>query len=315
MPIRKHNQSLRPRCTISDSDSDDEICLNLVRYQEAELGPALHTRANYKRAVEELTALLRQAYVQHADKTIQELIFEDVLLAIRLCSRLECDRKAIIGLVEAAKQRLRQAKLRRVQQEYKQRLVTLSRKNKQSGLSEEDPDGVDTMLGELPLEVLQHMFSLLDPLTLGAVSCVSTTWHQLSEEESLWKRCLTQVAVDNATAQSKSAATYRQQFNTLASRSPKVLDLFRSNRVLKGGQLHWSAPASSTAKTSLRVFTETPLSVRMVVQHMLGMPITHMREQVGTDTDSDEEDLNNRINRLWRPSLQPLVKSYSHASM
>jgi len=40
----------------------------------------------------------------------------------------------------------------------------------------------------------------------------------LSEEESLWKRCLTQVAVDNATAQSKSAATYRQQFNTLASR-------------------------------------------------------------------------------------------------
>ncbi|KAL0048874.1 hypothetical protein WJX82_001421 [Trebouxia sp. C0006] len=275
MPIRKHNQSLRPRCTISDSDSDDEICLNLVRYQEAELGPALHTRANYKRAVEELTALLRQAYVQHADKTIQELIFEDVLLAIRLCSRLECDRKAIIGLVEAAKQRLRQAKLRRVQQEYKQRLVTLSRKNKQSGLSEEDPDGVDTMLGELPLEV----------------------------------------AVDNATAQSKSAATYRQQFNTLASRSPKVLDLFRSNRVLKGGQLHWSAPASSTAKTSLRVFTETPLSVRMVVQHMLGMPITHMREQVGTDTDSDEEDLNNRINRLWRPSLQPLVKSYSHASM
>ncbi len=87
-----------------------------------------------------------------------------------------------------------------------------------AGLSEEDPDGVDTMLGELPLEVLQHMFSLLDPLTLGAVSCVSTTWHQLSEEESLWKRCLTQVAVDNATAQSKSAATYRQQFNTLASR-------------------------------------------------------------------------------------------------
>ncbi|KAL0037272.1 hypothetical protein WJX79_009376 [Trebouxia sp. C0005] len=246
MPIRKHTQSLRPRFTVSDSDSDDEICLSLVRYQEAEFGPALHARANYKRAVEELTALLRQAYVQHADKTIQELIFEDVLLAIRLCSRLERDRKAVIGLVEAAKQRLPQARLRRVQQEYKKRLVTLSRKAKHSGLSEEDPDGVDTMLGELPLEVLQHM----------------------------------------------------HQFKTLASRSPKVLDLFRSNRVLKGGQLHWSPPASSTATASLRVFTETPLSVQMVVQHMLGMPITHMREQVGTDTDSDEEDLNNRINRI-----------------
>ena len=44
-------------------------------------------RSNFKRAVEELTALVKQAYVQHADKTIQELIFEDVLLAIRLCSR------------------------------------------------------------------------------------------------------------------------------------------------------------------------------------------------------------------------------------
>ena len=87
-----------------------------------------------------------------------------------------------------------------------------------TGVSEEDPDGDDTMLGELPLEVLQHMFSLLDPLTLGAVSCVSTTWHRLSEEESLWERCLTQVAVDSATAHSESALTYRQQFNSLASR-------------------------------------------------------------------------------------------------
>lgn len=56
-------------------------------------------RANYKRAVEELTALLRQAYVQHADKTIQELIFEDVLLAVRLCSRsLSCHRQVLISL-------------------------------------------------------------------------------------------------------------------------------------------------------------------------------------------------------------------------
>lgn len=109
MPIRKQSLSLTPKFTISDSDSDDEICLNLVRYQEAEFGKALHTRytaqrlrtscptglakalsrfrGNFTRAAEELTALIRQAYVQHADKTIQELIFEDALLAIRLCSR------------------------------------------------------------------------------------------------------------------------------------------------------------------------------------------------------------------------------------
>lgn len=52
-----------------------------------------------------------------------------------------------------------------------------------------------------------------------------------------------------------------------------------------------------------------------VIQHMLGIPATHMRDQAAADSDSDEEDLTNRINRLWRPTLQPMVKSYSHASM
>ena len=121
MPIRKQSLSLTPKFTISDSDSDDEICLNLVRYQEAEFGKALHTRytaqrlrtscltglakalsrsrGNFKRAVSELTALIRQAYVQHADKTIQELIFEDALLAIRLCSRLSFPSPASVLLL------------------------------------------------------------------------------------------------------------------------------------------------------------------------------------------------------------------------
>lgn len=52
-----------------------------------------------------------------------------------------------------------------------------------------------------------------------------------------------------------------------------------------------------------------------VTTHMLGIPAHHMRDQAAADSDSDEEDLTNRINRLWRPTLQPLVKSYSHASM
>lgn len=110
MPIRRQAQSSRSKFTLSDSDSEDEICLTLTRYQEAELGGAFHSRqvatnatwlnstsceysqlcrANFKRATEELTALVKQAYVQHADKTVQELIFEDVLSAIRQCSRSE----------------------------------------------------------------------------------------------------------------------------------------------------------------------------------------------------------------------------------
>lgn len=48
---------------------------------------------------------------------------------------------------------------------------------------------------------------------------------------------------------------------------------------------------------------------------MLGIPATHMRDPAAVESDSDEEELTNRINRLWRPTVQPLVKSYSHASM
>lgn len=307
-------QSLRPKFTSAyERDSDDEICLTLARYQEAELGQALNSRANFKRAVEELTALVRQAYVQHADKVLQELIFEDALLAIRLCSRLEQDRRAVIALFEAVKQRLPQARVRRAQQEYKKRFVSLSRKDRQSGAAEEDEEGDDTVLGELPLEVLRHMFSLLDPLTLGTASCVCTTWHDLSQDEGLWKRCLAQVALDSGSSHGRSA-TWRQRFNAVVARSPKVLELFRSNRALKGGRLHWALP-DCAPQSSRRVFNDCPLTVQMVVQHMLGIPATHMREQAAADSDSDEEDLTNRINRLWRPTLQPLVKSYSHASM
>ena len=67
-----------------------------IAYQASQLGryagftPVEHLvtcRVNFKRATEELTALVRQAYIQHADKAVQELIFEDALSAIRHCSR------------------------------------------------------------------------------------------------------------------------------------------------------------------------------------------------------------------------------------
>ena len=103
---------------------------------------------------------MRQAYGAYASKAVQELIYEDILLAIRWCSRqvlstlfwvtlpsayvlyaetmcfsrLEQHRKALILLIETVKQRLPQLKVRRVQQEYKKRLVSLSRRDKQPGV-------------------------------------------------------------------------------------------------------------------------------------------------------------------------------------
>jgi len=77
----------------------------------------------------------------------------------------------------------------------------------------------------------------------------------------------------------------------------------------------WSVNAWNVVLGAAEMIMRLCTIVMQVVQHMLGLPVTHMREQIAADTDSDEEDLNNRINRLWRPSLQPLVKSYSHASM
>ena len=86
-------------------------------------------------------------------------------------------------------------------------------------IAEEESEGDDdTVLGELPLEVLQHMFSLLDPLTLGAASCVCTTWHALSQDESLWQRCLAQVAIGSSSSSSHTrSATRRQQFNVVVA--------------------------------------------------------------------------------------------------
>ena len=89
-----------------------------------------------------------------------------------------------------------------------------------AGPVEEDAESEDLVLGELPLEVLRHMFSLLDPLTLGTASCVCSTWHHLSQDEALWKRCLAQVAVGGGSSHGKPT-TYRQHFNAVvASKSP-----------------------------------------------------------------------------------------------
>lgn len=89
-------------------------------------------------------------------------------------------------------------------------------------IAEEDAEGDDTVLGELPLEVLQHMFSLLDPVTLGAASCVCTTWYALSQDDSLWQRCLAQVAVASSSSHNRSA-TRRQQFNAVVASKAVML--------------------------------------------------------------------------------------------
>ena len=45
--------------------------------------------------------------------------------------------------------------------------------------------------------------------------------------------------------------------------SPKVLELFRSNRVLKAGRLHWAIP-DCAPHSARRVFSDSPLTVPMV---------------------------------------------------
>lgn len=101
------------------------------------------------------------------------------------------------------------------------------------GTAEEDSEGDDTVLGELPLEVLQHMFSLLDPVTLGAASCVCTTWHNLSQDETLWKRCLAQVALGSSSSSHSRSASCRQQFNAVVSSEIQSLILHRYLQIIE----------------------------------------------------------------------------------
>ena len=91
-------------------------------------------------------------------------------------------------------------------------------------IAEEDADGDDTVLGELPLEVLQHMFSLLDPVTLGAASCVCTTWYAMSQDDSLWQRCLAQVAIASSSSHNRSTS-HRQQFNAVVASKAVTLHM------------------------------------------------------------------------------------------
>ena len=66
--------------------------------------------------------------------------------------------------------------------------------------AEQTVDDADDLLGDLPLEVVHHMFGFLDPLTLGKASCVCLAWQQLvRKDEALWRQCFCQVTENNAT--------------------------------------------------------------------------------------------------------------------
>ena len=71
----------------------------------------------------------------------------------------------------------------------------------------------------------------------------------------------------------------------------------------------------SQASTCISTVVNRDFTSMQVVSYMLGLPVNLTQEQQLPESDSDEEELNDRINRLWRPSLRPMVKSYSHASM
>lgn len=89
-----------------------------------------------------------------------------------------------------------------------------------TGADHSDTD-IDDLLGELPLEVVHHMFGFLDPVTLGKAACVCSTWHQIvTQDDSIWQGCCQQLAAGGSTLTNKlqqplpEGLTYHQLFTS-----------------------------------------------------------------------------------------------------
>eukprot|EP00891_Asterochloris_glomerata_P001780 jgi/Astpho2/1780/fgenesh1_pg.00037_%23_3_t len=298
-----------PRRRILDSSDDEDAHFRLSPKALAEAGleQALSSRHDYPRAVQELSALVRQGYPSRATKAAQEQLFDLSLLAVQLCNGLQGSAQALIGLLEACEAVLPQARRARLAREARKHAVARSRaRQKSEGAASWDGDGMD-LSSDVPDEVLRHILSLLSPLCLARAGASCRKWRQLAAEDELWRPHLARLPRGvRGTAAAAAVAGMpgaRQQLSRILTEHPALACPWQSNRIWQDGSLAWllSDALSARSPSPSHVFP----SIQEVVNHLLREPAG---EPSSSDSEGDLELVPSCHGKLWRANLVPQSK-------
>ncbi|XP_076918139.1 F-box protein At5g52880-like [Bidens hawaiensis] len=149
------------------------------RYLKLGLQQSLGRSCNYSSACRELALILKLSYSK-LPKSLQSLVFQDLLTAFRLLPRMQTQSAiaAANTLVQAAESALPKQKKTLAVTEFKQAMVAHKRCSK----ARRDQD-----LVELPQDVLVRIFRFLDLQSLISASQVCRSWNAASSDNHLWQ--------------------------------------------------------------------------------------------------------------------------------
>ncbi|XP_024518644.1 F-box protein At5g52880-like [Selaginella moellendorffii] len=294
-----------------------------ARYSSLRLGEALNRRCDYARACKELAVLLKQAY-GIAPKSLQAALFQDLLAAFRIlqdhpwCSA--GDFSAASALLQASDSVLPKHKKGLAAGEFRKAAISLQRSSKnQSELDESC---------QLPVDVLVHVFSFLDPISLATAGCVCRSWNSEYKDANLWQKLFT-VVLENTSfdptrvlqlagfelgdddsstplrvkdVSIQKIGCWKKAFEIAVLRSPKLLYLFTRAQCLTCKATFWSSElclqtfANQCSKKNFQEHKLRPLLLEQVVSFVL----MGSRQAYNTKKDSDsDEDQYLPYAKLW----------------
>ncbi|PON96941.1 F-box domain containing protein [Trema orientale] len=149
------------------------------RYQKLGLRDSLQRIHRYPLACKELSLIIRGAYTK-LPKNLQALILQDTLNAFRLLPGMQT-RNAVSAahlLLQSAEAALPKQKRNLAVTEFKQAMVAHKRRCK----ARQEEKGS----AHLPQDILVHVFSFLDMLSLVSVAQVCWPWNLAAGDNQLW---------------------------------------------------------------------------------------------------------------------------------
>ncbi|KAK7343714.1 hypothetical protein VNO77_12691 [Canavalia gladiata] len=152
----------------------------LERYQKLGLKESLPKNYRYPIACKELSFILREAYHQFP-KNLQAIIFQDTLSAFRLLPQIQTQSavSAVHFLFQSVEAALPKQKRNVAVTEFKHAMVAHKRHCK--------AHQVEKGSLQLPQDILVHIFSFLDMLSLVSAGLVCWSWNIAANDNHLWE--------------------------------------------------------------------------------------------------------------------------------
>ncbi|XP_021839835.1 F-box protein At5g52880 isoform X2 [Spinacia oleracea] len=152
----------------------------IKKYKNLKLRESLSVSYRYPIVCNELGVILRLGYSK-SPKPLQSLILEDTIAAFRLLPQMQTQGAVSAAnlLSQSAEAALPKQKRGLAATEFKQAKVAYKRRSK---TQVEDKD-----VGQLPQDVLVHLFNFLEMPTLVTVGMVCRSWNEAAVDNYLWK--------------------------------------------------------------------------------------------------------------------------------